>query len=149
MILNAVRALWLASALVPGFAALVLYQMARLRLYFCSGSGGGELPATLNEWRHLLPGLSAGDHILASLIFLPVMAIALFVPARRVWLAVAAAIVWMAAVLIHLGLQIPQSCPVEPQRLEPLWLYIWPAALATMLTFRLNTSRQAARNRDL
>lgn len=146
--LNLVRALWLCSALVPGFAAAVLYQTARLRFMFCASAGGGDIPSALNQWRHILPSMSALDHFTGAAIFLPVMAIALFVPANRLWYAVGGAVVWMVAVLVHLGLQIPQTCPIDPPRQEALALYIWPAALGAMIIFRLNTAREAAKNRE-
>ncbi|WP_312530240.1 hypothetical protein [Paracoccus sp. (in: a-proteobacteria)] len=131
----------MSSALVAGFAAAVLHEMARLRLVYCASSGGAQIPANLNEFRHLIPGLSMTGHLTGTLIFVPVMALALFAKGRQLWLSVALAIGWIAAVLVHLGLQIPTTCPQIPQPPEALSFYVWPAMLGAMVLFRINASR--------
>ncbi len=142
-----VRALWLASALVPGFVAAVLSEMARLRLAFCAASGGGAIPANLSEFRHLAPGLTMSGHLTGTLIFLPLMALVLFAKgARQLWQVVAISVIWIAAVLIHLGLKIPAICPETVTRPEALSLYIWPAMLGAMILFRVNARRDTSRD---
>ena len=149
MILKLLRALWLISALVPGFVAAVLHEMARLRFLFCASSGGAEIPSNLNEFRHLIPGLSMTDHLTGTLIFVPIMGLALITHGRRLWLAVAVSIAWIAGVLWHLGLQIPTRCPTGgPIAQEALAFYVWPAMLGAMILFRLNASRDRAQGRS-
>lgn len=149
MILTLSRALWLISALVPGFVAAVLHEMARLRLLFCSVSDGAAIPADLNQFRHLVPGMSMADHLTGAAIFLPVMVLALITTGRKQWLAMALGIVWIGGVLFHLGLQIPAACPptAEGTSQEPLLFYIWPALLLAMVVSRLNSTDEIRRKR--
>lgn len=139
--LNVARGFWLASALVPGFAAAVLYEMARLRFLYCGASGAEPFPAALNSWPQLLAGLSMTAHLTGAMIFLPLMLVAAIT--TRMWIAVGIALLWMAAVLWHLGLQIPATCPAEPVRQDPLAFYVWPAILGAMVLFRLLNRRTA------
>lgn len=140
--LNVARALWLCSALMPGFGAAVLWQMTRDRIAYCAVSGNDAIPAALNSWPNLIAGMSASVHFIGAAIFLPVMALALVVPANRVWLAVGAAFIWMVAVLVHLGLAIPESCEEAGRKIEALSLYVFPAVLAFMMLSRLSLRKR-------
>lgn len=149
MILTLSRALWLISALVPGFVAAVLHEMARLRLSYCAASGGGGIPAELNLLRNLAPGMTMTGHLTAAAVFVPVMALALITTGRKQWLAMALAVLWTAGVLWHLGRQIPAQCPpagLHPAP-DPLFFYFWPAALIAMALMRLNTTDEIRRKR--
>lgn len=139
--LNVARGFWLASALVPGFAAAVLYEIARLRLLYCSASGLEPFPAALSSWPNLLAGLSMPAHLTGAMIFLPLMLVATVT--QRAWAAVGISILWMAGVLWHLGLQIPETCGAAPLRQEPLVLYAWPSIIGAMILFRLFSRRTA------
>lgn len=149
MILKTAQALWLISALVPGFVAAVLHEMARLRLFYCSAGESGGFPAGLSQFRNLIPGMSMTDHLTGAAIFLPVMLLAVITKGRKQWLAAGLGVAWIAGVLWHIGLQIPQICPPAGASLtqEPLLFYLWPALLIAMALSRLNSTDEIRRKR--